>query len=215
MKLSLAVMLGVGAFGIDAPVHADVSYPETVREDVVESYHGMDVIDPYRWLEGNAKEAGRVQDWVKSQNAVTFDYVESIEVRDRMITEFGVSERDLYVFSNAAPSGFAKVRREKPTSLRKVLYVSKYGNPEVIDALKPALSSDALEVAVTAADQLRAEGMLEGERRVLLRQLRRKFGSLAPEVEQEVQAHIILRLSDKGSPQMCSYKRVIVTIQPK
>lgn len=74
--------------------------------------------------------------------------VNSIEVRDRMITEFGVSERDLYVFSNAAPSGFAKVRRTKPTSLRKVLYVSKYGNPEVIDALRILRDRHGLETAM-------------------------------------------------------------------
>lgn len=39
---------------------------------------------------------------------------------------------------------------------------------------------------MTAAERLRREGILEGERRVLLRQLRLKFGGLAPDVEKRV-----------------------------
>ncbi|MDW7694539.1 DUF1593 domain-containing protein [Flammeovirgaceae bacterium SG7u.111] len=37
----------------------------------------------------------------------------------------------------------------------------------------------------------------------------------APEVEQEVTAHFILKVTDRGTPQLTRYKRVIVTIQPK
>ena len=37
----------------------------------------------------------------------------------------------------------------------------------------------------------------------------------APEVEKEETAHFILKLSDKGTPLLTSYKRVIVTILPK
>jgi hypothetical protein len=33
-------------------------------------------------------------------------------------------------------------------------------------------------------------------------------------VDKEVTAHFILRLTDKGSPQLSRYKRVIVTITP-
>tara|TARA_B100000965_G_scaffold359072_1_gene338882 strand:+ start:1154 stop:1381 length:228 start_codon:yes stop_codon:yes gene_type:complete len=41
---------------------------------------------------------------------------------------------------------------------------------------------------VTAAEQLRVEGILEGERRVLLRQLRQKFGGLTPDLEKRIAA---------------------------
>jgi hypothetical protein len=37
----------------------------------------------------------------------------------------------------------------------------------------------------------------------------------APEVTKPETIHFILRLSDKGSPSLCSYKRVIVTVLPK
>jgi len=38
---------------------------------------------------------------------------------------------------------------------------------------------------------------------------------IAPEVDKEVTVHIILRVTDKGEPQLSRYKRVIVTIIPK
>jgi prolyl oligopeptidase len=41
----------------------------TRRDDVVERLHGVDVADPYRWLEDG--EAPEVQRWTEAQNAVT------------------------------------------------------------------------------------------------------------------------------------------------
>ncbi len=37
----------------------------------------------------------------------------------------------------------------------------------------------------------------------------------APELEQEASLHLILKLTDKGSPALSRYKRVIVTVKPK
>jgi len=37
----------------------------------------------------------------------------------------------------------------------------------------------------------------------------------APKVEKEETAHFILKVTDKGEPQLSRYKRVIVTIRPK
>jgi len=42
-----------------------------------------------------------------------------------------------------------------------------------------------------------------------------KVGYTAPEVEKQETAHFILKLTDKGEPQLTRYKRVIVTILPK
>jgi len=67
-----------------------------------------------------------------------------------------------------------------------ILLIQEEAAREVLEALKPALSPDTLEVAVTALNPFVAEGILEGERRVLLRLLRRKFGALAPEIEARI-----------------------------
>ena len=37
----------------------------------------------------------------------------------------------------------------------------------------------------------------------------------APEVDKEETAHFILKVTDKGEPQLSRYKRVIVTIVPE
>lgn len=75
-----------------------------------------------------------------------------------------------------------------------ILKIQAEASREVAEALKPALNANALEVAVTAVNQIHAEGreqgrkegVLEGERRVLLRQLRRKFGTLPADSEQRI-----------------------------
>jgi len=68
----------------------DVTYPDTKRVDHVDDYHGVKVADPYRWLEDDARESKEVADWVKSENAVTFEYLHSLPDRARiesMLTE--------------------------------------------------------------------------------------------------------------------------------
>ena len=57
-----------------------INYPETPREGVVDNYHGVDIADPYRWLEDDMSE--RTAEWVKAQNEVTFGYLNSLPQRD-------------------------------------------------------------------------------------------------------------------------------------
>jgi len=49
-----------------------------------DSYHGVKVADPYRWLEEDVRESDRVKRWVESQNAATFAYLRAIPERDRI-----------------------------------------------------------------------------------------------------------------------------------
>ncbi len=60
---------------------SDISYPETFRDtSIVEDYHGTPIADPYRWLEDD--NSPETTDWVKRQNAVTFDYLSDIPFRE-------------------------------------------------------------------------------------------------------------------------------------
>ena len=43
--------------------------PQTKRLDFTEKLHGVDVPDPYRWLEKDIREDGEVESWVRAQNA--------------------------------------------------------------------------------------------------------------------------------------------------
>jgi prolyl oligopeptidase len=59
-----------------------VNYIETQKVDTVDTYFGVDVPDPYRWLEDDRSE--ETESWVKSQNEVTFGYLDQIPFRDEL-----------------------------------------------------------------------------------------------------------------------------------
>ncbi len=59
----------------------ELNYPETRRDDLVDKFFGVDVPDPYRWLEADVRTDASVADWVKAQNKVTKDYLASLPGR--------------------------------------------------------------------------------------------------------------------------------------
>ena len=74
-----------GSLMLVAPALAQkIKYPESTRVDHVDTYHGEQVHDPYRWLEEDVRESDRVADWVDAQNEITFDYLASIPERDEI-----------------------------------------------------------------------------------------------------------------------------------
>jgi prolyl oligopeptidase len=59
-----------------------LQYPQTRKAGHKDTYHGMEVADPYRWLEDeSAAETAR---WVEEQNKVTFGYLEKIPFREKL-----------------------------------------------------------------------------------------------------------------------------------
>ncbi|HIB01704.1 MAG TPA: hypothetical protein EYO31_07530 [Phycisphaerales bacterium] len=60
---------------------APIQYPEAHRGNVVDTLHGVEVADPYRWLEQDVRESNDVRDWVQDENTITRQYLDSIETR--------------------------------------------------------------------------------------------------------------------------------------
>ena len=58
-----------------------LSYPETEKVDQVDEYFGVQVADPYRWLEDGARHSDDVAKWVEAQNKVSFGYIETLPFR--------------------------------------------------------------------------------------------------------------------------------------
>ncbi len=54
-------------------------YPETKKVDTIDKYFGVEVADPYRWLEDDL--SAETAEWVKAQNKVTFDYLGKLPYR--------------------------------------------------------------------------------------------------------------------------------------
>jgi prolyl oligopeptidase len=86
MKLAFTLILAVAGL---------VSYPQTPRSDVTQTFFGTMVNDPYHWLERT--ESPAVKQWVTSQTALTSHILEGIPDRDffeKRITQLHTSGRD-------------------------------------------------------------------------------------------------------------------------
>ena len=85
------------------------AYPTVRRDDtVVDAIHGVDIRDPYRWLED--PDSKETEAWVEAQNAVTASVLDRCETRLRFkalmtrlydYPRFGLPRKhgDRYVFS--------------------------------------------------------------------------------------------------------------------
>lgn len=73
-------MLVVGMTMLSAyALRAQLRYPETRKTDAKDTYFGVEVADPYRWLEDDYSEETKA--WVKAQNEVTFGFLDRIPFR--------------------------------------------------------------------------------------------------------------------------------------
>jgi prolyl oligopeptidase len=79
LQLGSMLIYGAAAFGGDR-----IEYPHTRRVDHIDTYFGVKVPDPYRWLEEDVRHSKEVADWVAAENKVTAGYLESIPQRDEI-----------------------------------------------------------------------------------------------------------------------------------
>ncbi len=66
----------------NGPSDNKINYPVTKKGNVVDTYFGTKVPDPYRWLEDDRSEETAA--WVKEQNNVTFGYLGTIPFREQI-----------------------------------------------------------------------------------------------------------------------------------
>ncbi len=63
-----------------------LTYPDSARGDTVDPQFGVDVADPYRWLEDDVRVNPKVAAWVADQNKVTDAYLDTLPGRDAFKT---------------------------------------------------------------------------------------------------------------------------------
>jgi len=78
-RLAVAFALATLAVSITAQ---QMRYPETRKSDQVDTYFGVRVPDPYRWLEDET--SADTARWVEAENKVTFAYLDAIPFRARL-----------------------------------------------------------------------------------------------------------------------------------
>jgi prolyl oligopeptidase len=82
------LFIAAGAFILLASCSGEMSdkkayaYPVTRKVDTIDTYFGMQVADPYRWLEDDNSDS--TKNWVDAQNALTQDYLSKIPFRDKI-----------------------------------------------------------------------------------------------------------------------------------
>jgi prolyl oligopeptidase len=82
-SIACIALVALGVAPILLPLPADkLLYPATKRVDQVDTYFGMKVADPYRWLED--ENSTETKKWVEEQNKVTFGYLDKIPYRRRV-----------------------------------------------------------------------------------------------------------------------------------
>jgi prolyl oligopeptidase len=124
-----------------------LDYPKTARIDTVDTLHGIEVPDPYRWLEEIDSE--QTQAWIADQNRLTFDYLSQIPARERIATRIG----ELWNYEKTDPpfkrGGRYFFTRKDGLQNQSVLYwiESLEDDPKVL--LDPNLLSEDGTVALT------------------------------------------------------------------
>ncbi len=93
-KIHLLLILFTGLLMVQCKQERPLQYPETRMDNVTDNYFGVEVADPYRWLEDDNSEETKA--WVKAQNDVTFGYLANIPFRQKIndrLTELWNYER--------------------------------------------------------------------------------------------------------------------------
>jgi prolyl oligopeptidase len=60
-----------------------LEYPQARKGNQVDDYHGVQVADPYRWMEDD--RSPETAQWVKAENEVTFSYLDKIPYRPQVM----------------------------------------------------------------------------------------------------------------------------------
>ena len=65
---------------VQQPTESGLAYPEARLGDTVDTYFGVDVADPYRWMEQPDSEETRA--WIDAENALTHGWLAEVDSRD-------------------------------------------------------------------------------------------------------------------------------------
>jgi prolyl oligopeptidase len=128
----LVAAIGAALITSAAVFAQHLPYPATRKIDHVDTYHGVKVPDPYRWLEDD--NSAETAAWVEAQNKVTFPYLEKIPYRAQLqarVTKLNEYEKYSTPFRKGP---YVFFRKNAGLQNQSVLYIQKGqdGAPEVL-----------------------------------------------------------------------------------
>lgn len=118
-----------------------MEYPITRAETVVDKIHGVEVADPYRWLEDGSSPD--VREWTEKQNALTARVLNAVPGRDRIHARLDELLKIGTISAPTACKGRYFYERREGTQNHAVLYWREgLSGPEKILLDPNALSED-------------------------------------------------------------------------
>jgi prolyl oligopeptidase len=109
-----------------------LQYPATRKVDHADTYHGVKVPDPYRWLEDDT--SAETAAWIEAQNKITFPYLERIPYR-RQFQDRVKQLNDYAKYSAPSQKGpYVFFSKNEGLQNQNVLFIQKgfAGAPEVL-----------------------------------------------------------------------------------
>lgn len=145
VRVATAMLGLVAVFAAGQPL---LHYPPARKTQQIDNYHGVEVADPYRWLEDDrSPETAR---WVKAENQLTASYFAKIPYRHQVRARLDL----LYNYAKYTPpfrrGGQLFYRKNTGLRNQSVLYVQKGLNGAARVLLDPnTLSADGTSQLAT------------------------------------------------------------------
>ena len=129
---ALAVASAWRAEATFAQAAQGLQYPATKTVDHVDTYHGTNVPDPYRWLEDDT--SAETAAWVEAQNKVTFAYLDKIPYRAQLTRRLNALYNYAKYSSPSRKGEYYFFSKNDGLQNQSVLYIQKglNGTPEVL-----------------------------------------------------------------------------------
>ena len=126
----------------------EIKYPVSKKVDQTDEYFGVQVADPYRWLEDDNSE--ETAEWVKAENTVTNAYLSQIPFRDKIVDRLTEIWNYPRYRTPEKKGEYYYFRKNNGLQNQDVLYVMKGedGEPEIL--LDPNTLSEDGTVALSS-----------------------------------------------------------------
>ena len=146
-KLLILPVAGMVMAANGQTAQPQLTYPETAKTDVVDTYFGTSVPDPYRWLENDT--SAQTAAWVAAQNKVTGEYLSKIPFRSALLRRLTAVADYEKIGAPAKKHGKYYFYKNDGLQNQSVLYVQDNLDGEARVMLDPNMLSADGTVALT------------------------------------------------------------------